>query len=138
MIGIIVVSWVISSPIAAFIDGLIKGYFSGSIGVYINTLVSLIVTTAIISICIQFIVVRPLNELLDITKKISKGDLTSKVAFKSGDEIGQLAIGFNEMISNLQELIEKVSDTGKKVSSVGLNLLPILNKRLMEQAKSVK
>lgn len=118
MIGIIVVSLLISSPIAAFIDGLIKGYFSGSIGVYINTLVSLIVTTGIIIICIRFIVVRPLNELLEITKKIANGDLTAKVTFKSGDEIGQLATGFNEMISNLQELIEKVSDTGKKVSTV--------------------
>lgn len=118
MIAIIVFSLLISSPIAAFINGLISNYYNGTFGVYINTLVSLIVTTAIIIVCIRFIVVRPLNELLEVTKKIAKGDLTSRVTYQSGDEIGQLTKAYNEMISNLKDLIEKVSVTGKKVTSV--------------------
>lgn len=118
MIAIIVLSLLISSPIAAFINGLIKQYYNGSFGVYINTLVSLIVTTVIIIVCIRFIVIRPLNELLEITRKIAKGDLTARVAFQSRDEIGELAKAYNEMIDHLKDLIEKVSVTGKKVSSV--------------------
>ncbi|HET7578649.1 MAG TPA: HAMP domain-containing methyl-accepting chemotaxis protein [Bacillales bacterium] len=115
---IIVISLLISSPIAAYINGLISDYYSGSLGVYINTLVSLIITTGIIIICIRFILVRPLQELLSVTKKVAKGDLTAKVAYQSKDEIGELAKGFNEMIDHLHELIGKVSVTGKKVSSV--------------------
>ncbi|HEX7064723.1 MAG TPA: HAMP domain-containing methyl-accepting chemotaxis protein [Bacillales bacterium] len=118
MIGVIVLSLLISSPIAAYINSLITEYYHGALGVYINTLISLILTTAIITVCIRFILVRPLQELLTVTRKIAKGNLTAKVTHQSSDEMGQLSKAFNEMTDNLHELIGKVGVTSDKVASV--------------------
>ncbi|MGR3179744.1 MAG: ATP-binding protein [Candidatus Anammoxibacter sp.] len=47
-------------------------------------------------------IVRPISELVKITKKVAKGDLEYKVNVKSNDEIGLLAESFDQMISELK------------------------------------
>ncbi|MGR3221139.1 MAG: ATP-binding protein [Candidatus Anammoxibacter sp.] len=47
-------------------------------------------------------IVRPISRLVEITKKVAKGDLEYKVNVKSNDEIGVLAESFNQMISELK------------------------------------
>src|SRR4051794_169073 len=48
-------------------------------------------------------VVSPVRELVDATARVKGGDLSARVAVSSGDEIGQLARSFNEMLTGLQE-----------------------------------
>lgn len=49
-------------------------------------------------------VLDPLMEVIDITKKISRGDYSAKVPIRSRDEIGQLAKAFNQMADSLQKV----------------------------------
>src|SRR4051812_30076457 len=45
----------------------------------------------------------PLNDLLEATERVKRGDLSVRVPVLSGDELGDLAGSFNEMMSGLEE-----------------------------------
>jgi len=49
-------------------------------------------------------VTRPIQELIDTFKKVEMGDLSQRAKILATDEVGQLAIYFNRMISRLDEL----------------------------------
>jgi signal transduction histidine kinase len=44
---------------------------------------------------------RPLKELTEATQAVARGDLTQKVPVRSKDELGELAISFNQMSADL-------------------------------------
>jgi adenylate cyclase len=48
-------------------------------------------------------VLAPVRELVDATQRVKGGDFSARVPVTSGDEIGQLARSFNEMLTGLQE-----------------------------------
>ena len=48
-------------------------------------------------------VLRPVDRLLKATEAVKKGDLDARVPITSGDELGQLAGSFNEMMQGLSE-----------------------------------
>lgn len=58
----------------------------------------------------------PLQHMIDISRKISEGDLTQVIHIDSGNELAQLGSVINEMSSNLQEvtlLSQNMSKTGR-------------------------
>src|SRR3954452_20111521 len=48
-------------------------------------------------------VLSPVRELLEATRRVKQGEFSARVPVTSGDEIGQLARSFNEMLTGLQE-----------------------------------
>src|SRR3954451_23421609 len=48
-------------------------------------------------------VLSPVRELVDATSRVKEGDMSARVAVSSGDELGQLARSFNEMLTGLEE-----------------------------------
>src|SRR3954468_14130731 len=46
---------------------------------------------------------QPVNDLLAATERVARGDLSARVPVLSGDELGDLAGSFNEMMSGLEE-----------------------------------
>jgi adenylate cyclase len=48
-------------------------------------------------------VLQPVDRLLEATKRVKQGDLEARVPITSGDELGQLAGSFNEMLQGLSE-----------------------------------
>jgi len=48
-------------------------------------------------------VLRPVHHLLDATERVKRGDYSVRVPVTSGDELGALALGFNQMVSGLAE-----------------------------------
>uniref|UniRef100_A0A7C6AF90 histidine kinase n=1 Tax=candidate division WOR-3 bacterium TaxID=2052148 RepID=A0A7C6AF90_UNCW3 len=75
-----------------------------------NRVVSIFIFIAILSIIalaiISFITVkritRPINELYQLTERVSKGDLSARAKIISDDEIGELIKSFNQMVESLQ------------------------------------
>lgn len=55
------------------------------------------------------------REILKVTRKISKGDLTTKVQLKGKDEFILLANGVNLMIEEMQELIGHISQVSGEI-----------------------
>jgi adenylate cyclase len=48
-------------------------------------------------------VLRPVRDLLSATERVKAGDYSARVPVVSGDELGTLALSFNEMMSGLRE-----------------------------------
>ncbi len=47
-------------------------------------------------------ITRPIVSLMNATKAVSEGDLDARIEVESGDEIGELAASFNQMIDDLR------------------------------------
>jgi signal transduction histidine kinase len=64
---------------------------------------------------------RPIRRIVESVKKVSDGDLSETFPVKSGDEIGELAANFNEMVSKLREReqLEKRLYEAEHLSRVG-------------------
>ncbi|HBE79422.1 MAG TPA: hypothetical protein DDW65_16855, partial [Firmicutes bacterium] len=72
---------------------------------------------------ITSIITNPLQQLLASIKKVQKGDLTQQVNFSSEDEIGQLGRGYNAMIVDIKDLIDRVYKLQIREREAELNAL---------------
>jgi len=63
----------------------------------------------------------PIHNLVDDFKRVSAGDLSVTIPVTSGDEIGELAGGFNNMVEKLREreVLEKRLNEAEHLSRVG-------------------
>jgi class 3 adenylate cyclase len=73
-------------------------------------------------------VLSPVRELVDATARVKQGDMSARVAVSSGDEIGQLARSFNEMLTGLEERERLRAAFGSYVS-------PDVAERVMEEGE---
>ncbi len=64
---------------------------------------------------------KPIRRIVDSVKRVSAGDLSETFPVKSGDEIGELAANFNEMVNKLREReqLEKRLYEAEHLSRVG-------------------
>jgi len=74
-----------------------------SIGI---TVLAILVTTIAVSVLLRR-VTRPLHQLVNATRAISSGDLSTEIPVQSDDEVGLLASSFNQMARDLKINIEK-------------------------------
>lgn len=73
----------------------------------ISLLFMLVVFTFIISVVFSYLITRPLEKLMKSFKRLQKGDFNASVAVKGEDELAQIGITFNNMVSNIKDLIEQ-------------------------------
>ena len=92
-----------------------------------NYLIPFILCALFLSIPLTFfvskLIIRPLQKLLAAMNSFQTGDFQAFLTFQYKDEIGQLGKGFNEMVSNLSELIERVYTLQLKEKEAELNAL---------------
>ncbi|TQV81453.1 methyl-accepting chemotaxis protein [Aliikangiella coralliicola] len=62
-------------------------------------------------------VTSPLNEVLRVITKLSKGDLTEKVEVHSEDELGKLSNGFNDLIDALRSMLKEIGSSSEQLSA---------------------
>ncbi len=55
-------------------------------------------------ILIDWIIIKPVSELQRVAQTIGKGDMNSRVTIKTKDEIEQLGVVFNKMISDVHQI----------------------------------
>lgn len=65
---------------------------------------SALVLAVLFSFLLMRRVLDPLTQMTKITQKISSGDYSMKAPIRSQDEVGQLAMAFNQMAVKLQEI----------------------------------
>ncbi|WFD11035.1 methyl-accepting chemotaxis protein [Tepidibacter hydrothermalis] len=92
----------------------------------IKSIITAIVTFILSASIIIFVLgkmIDPIQKVVQVSKKVSDGDLTEKIDIKSNDEIGVLTEGFNDMIDNLSGITTKIQDVTLSVSSFSQELL---------------
>ncbi|MBZ0297910.1 MAG: cell wall metabolism sensor histidine kinase WalK, partial [Anaerolineae bacterium] len=52
-------------------------------------------------------IIQPLYKLRDSAVRLSKGDFTHRVAYSGTDEVGEVALAFNEMAQEVESMIEE-------------------------------
>ncbi|MDA8214088.1 MAG: HAMP domain-containing protein, partial [Nitrospiraceae bacterium] len=63
-------------------------------------------------------IAKPLNDLVGISNDVAKGDLTSEICARPGDEIGTVQTSMCTMVTNLKEIVGKIrTSTGSLASS---------------------
>jgi methyl-accepting chemotaxis protein len=72
----------------------------------------------VIALYISRMISRPVQLVSQATKQVANGNLViDKINVKNKDEIGELAADFNEMTTNLRNLIFQVSSTSEQVAA---------------------
>jgi two-component system phosphate regulon sensor histidine kinase PhoR len=61
---------------------------------------------------------RPIRELTKASKGIATGQLGQKITIARNDEIGQLALAFNEMSANLKTTVDTLSTEKNKLNNI--------------------
>lgn len=82
-----------------------------------TTIIGLLIAT-LISIIISLNITKPIKEMTEISKKISKGDFSKKLKIHSQDEIGQLSLALNQMSEDLESKIKIISEDRNKIEVV--------------------
>lgn len=83
----------------------------------ISVIIGIMATTMITSRLIG-----PLNESLDLAKRISSGDLTKTHISQRKDEFGQLLEAMDTMRDNLGDVVSKIQNSAHQVSSSATDL----------------
>ncbi len=82
-----------------------------------------VIISLIIAIVMGRIISRPIKGMAKAAKKIAEGDLTAKqIHIKNRDEVGDLALAFNQMALNLKDLITNVRHNTVQVSGSAAEL----------------
>ncbi|MBJ6726563.1 sensor histidine kinase [Geomesophilobacter sediminis] len=82
------------------------------------TLLLIAITSLSLTLFTQKLVNRPVRELLDHTKRLSRGELDGKVPSFANDELGELAQSFNLMTANLKKAREELEGWGKNLEQM--------------------
>ncbi|MDP4170777.1 MAG: HAMP domain-containing sensor histidine kinase [Bacillota bacterium] len=88
-----------ASSLARFVRSFFPVLFVGLIAI-------LIITNGLLTYFVSRSIIRPIKDLQRAAKQIKEGDLHIPVEVKSKDELGQLAMGFEEMRKRLKESID--------------------------------
>ncbi|WP_234117561.1 sensor histidine kinase [Clostridium hydrogenum] len=76
--------------------------------VLIKANIAICLILAVVMILLSKIIIRPIDELVKSTKKISSGDFSERVKIKSHDEISNLSINFNCMAQVIEDKINEL------------------------------
>jgi len=85
--------------------------------IILATVIALAIAS-IVSLIISLTITKPLQEMTEVSQKISKGDFGKKLEFRSQDEIGQLALSLNQMSEDLENKIKVISEDRNKMEVV--------------------
>jgi two-component system NtrC family sensor kinase len=102
-------------------------------------LTSLVVFAAIIvTITLVNFIIKPVENLVDVTERIAAGDLSHDVPVKSNDELGRLATSFNKMtdsLRNYREEVEMYNRTLEQKIAERTSALEAAQKQLIQSEK---
>ncbi|MGM9946384.1 MAG: cell wall metabolism sensor histidine kinase WalK [Lysinibacillus sp.] len=127
--------WVLATPILDTVDGEVIGaiYIESDIEKIFKQLneinrifavgtVMALVITAILGILVARTITRPISDMRRQAQAMTKGNFARKVRVYGTDEIGQLAIAFNNLTNRLQESQSTTEAERRKLASVLSNM----------------
>lgn len=91
----------------------------------------------LVAILLAGAIVRPIKHVVANLTELAQGegDLTSRLEVKSGDEVGELALRFNQFVEKLQEMIRDIT-TGVGTLSSSSTELSAISEQLSSNAET--
>jgi class 3 adenylate cyclase len=86
--------------------------------------VVLIAVVTLLGLYLTHVFVRPIDALSEGVRKAGAGDHEVVVELDSGDELGELARAFNQMVRDIREQVALVEEKNRENESLLLNILP--------------
>jgi signal transduction histidine kinase len=77
---------------------------------------TVLIAGVVLSIFLSADITRPISKLLHITSLIANGDFSQRVDTNAKDELGQLALSFNQMMENLRATTTSMVNLNKEIS----------------------
>ncbi|WP_234122587.1 methyl-accepting chemotaxis protein [Clostridium hydrogenum] len=97
--------------------------FDGTIGFYVSSGLSIIISVFIIVFVYDKLVLKRLKKVLDYTEKLKNGDLSTELTLKGNDDISRLGAALDKATSNIKLLLSDISDTSKVMNTSSHELL---------------
>ena len=98
-------------------------------------LFTILAAAAVLMVAMRRVVVRPIEALADIARRVGEGDFGARARVGSRDEIGQLAGAFNEMTARLQESRQRL-EVLEQLKGELAKFVPESVKKMLEQNPS--
>jgi two-component system phosphate regulon sensor histidine kinase PhoR len=103
-----------SSMPVKIVNGLGSKYFK----FYISAIIFSGMMTIWFSLKLSYIIVRPIEDLIYITSRITRGEFHRRVKILTNGEIGELAKNFNEMADKLEFTLNEVTDKQNRLEAI--------------------
>ncbi|WP_319471417.1 cache domain-containing protein [uncultured Pseudodesulfovibrio sp.] len=107
-------------------------------------LIPTIIVMGLLMLLVTFVVrsmVLPLQEAVDVSNRMSHGDLTKDIQVRSKDEVGQLSQAMSNMLRELRRVVGEVGEASEQVAAGSEELASSaieLSQGATEQASSVE
>ncbi len=88
------------------------------IAIIIGLILASILIIAILGALFSRRLTAPIHQLVELTKRVSNGDLTHKLTLPRSDELGTLTTAFNQMIDHLRTLVSRSQEASKETVEV--------------------
>jgi two-component system, OmpR family, phosphate regulon sensor histidine kinase PhoR len=85
-------------------------------------IISGILITTLLALRFSYSVTRPVKQLTEAAKDISRGSYSKRVSSPGRDELGELAQTFNSMAEKLEQTVDELTDKNIKVHSIMNNM----------------
>lgn len=90
---------------------------------FFGILSAFLVMALILALYLSGLIYRPLSRLMLAMEEVSGGELHTRAQVESGDEIGELAMEFNEMLDKIEDLIGRLIEEENKKKDLELEAL---------------
>jgi len=105
-------------------------------------LVIIIVLSVLLSFLVKMIIIKPLNEVIVLTKDLAEGegDLSKRITLNRNDELAELAKWINIFIKKVQHLVSQIQGSSTQLSNESASLAVNVdsgNSALEEQKRDI-
>ncbi|WP_053955744.1 methyl-accepting chemotaxis protein [Inediibacterium massiliense] len=138
LLGVIIITQLFSSTVGNMVNmGIVKSkdilegmgiyadFLGGRVGIFVSTLLGIIIMSWITIIVYDRLVLNRLNTLINASKEWAAGNLSTKVQVHGEDGISILGENLNQMAQNLyhtgitvNEMVEKLSDASEQLEII--------------------
>lgn len=104
-------------------------------------LVAVMVISMLLGYFISSSIRKPINKMVEVSKRIADGDLDVQISIDSNDEIGILATAFSQMAANMNEVMSNINAASEQVASGARQVSDssmALSQGATEQASSIE